>query len=70
MNTYYLSKLRKEADTYYHLRINVNGVYEVFFHNYKVVSIDKANTREEGLKKLNYHKRKHILKRISELKKK
>lgn len=69
MDTFWLKKFREEADRYYHLRINTEGKYDVFFHNYKVAKIATVNTREDGFKALKYFKRKYIIDQVNMIRK-
>lgn len=69
MNDFYLKRLRKEADTYYHIRLNESGKYDIFFHNYQLTKVESNLSRQEAFERLKVHKRKHILKRVKQLKK-
>ena len=64
MNTFYLKRFRKEADKYYHIRLNEQGKYDVNFHNYKLTKMASNLSRNEAFKELERCKREHILKRI------
>jgi hypothetical protein len=61
-----LKRLRGEADKYYHMRLETNGEYGIFFHNYKVVKMDSTKNRSDGFKLLNHYKREHILNRLKQ----
>lgn len=69
MNTYWLKKLRDEADRIYHLRLNTSGTYDIYFHNYKVVKLCTVPSRQQAFELLNKYKKEHILKKVKLLKK-
>lgn len=69
MHDFYLKRLRKEADTYYHIRLNESGKYDIFFHNYQLTKVESNLSRQEAFERIKVHKRNHILKRVKQLKK-